>query len=87
MAIAWRNRPLPPSASRPNAGGPPTHGVASRRKRAQGLSYQGDPMLPAISGSDEQTDPSQAGRGCAGAAVEHLFVYVEGAPSSPVSTG
>lgn len=52
-------------------------GVASRRKRAQGLSYQGDGTLAATCGPNAQTDPSQAGSGCPGAAVEHLLVYID----------
>ena len=52
-------------------------GVASGGKRVQGLSHQGHWTLEAVSGPNEQTDPSQAGSGCTGAAIEHLLVYVD----------
>ncbi len=52
-------------------------GVASRLKRPQGLSCQGEGTLAAIWGPNEQADPSQAGGGCPGTAVEDLLVYVE----------
>lgn len=50
--------------------------VAPGRKRAHGLSHQGDPTLAAVRRADEQTDPNQAGSGRPGAAVEHLLVNV-----------